>query len=147
MSIIPETSCATPRQPSDAGLFGHCQNSRKRGDVGLAAAIFWFARNGYTVCVPLTDSQDYDLIVDKDGHLAHVQARTTTHFGRGAYRVNLRVRGGNQSFHTTKHFDNTKVDLLFVLDGAGVQYVIPAREIVARNLLSLGSKSEPFRVS
>ena len=37
------------------------KNSKKQGDIGLGIAIGWFATQGYTVCVPLTDSQDYDL--------------------------------------------------------------------------------------
>jgi hypothetical protein len=33
-------------------------NPRKQVDVGLGRAIGWFASNGYTVALPLTDSQD-----------------------------------------------------------------------------------------
>lgn len=128
-------------------MFVNCRNSRKRGDVGLAAAIFWFAKSGYTVCVPLADSQDYDLIVERDGQMARVQVRTTTHLKRGAYYVNLRVTGGNRSGSTVKFFDRTRVDYLFAADGGGGQHLIPADQILARNLLCLGRKVEAYRVS
>jgi hypothetical protein len=44
-------------------LTGH-KNTKKQGDVGLA--IGWFTSQGHTVCVHLTDSQDYDLVVEID---------------------------------------------------------------------------------
>jgi HJR/Mrr/RecB family endonuclease len=53
-------------------------NTKKQGDVGLGQAIAWFTRNSYTVSLPLTDSQDYDLIVDKDNVLYRVQVKTTS---------------------------------------------------------------------
>ena len=39
-------------------------NSKKQGDWGLGRAIAYFTLKEYTVSVPLTESQDYDLIVD-----------------------------------------------------------------------------------
>jgi hypothetical protein len=54
-------------------------NPRKQGDVGLGSAVGWFAANGYTVSLPLTDSQDYDVVVDDGEGLARVQVRTTRH--------------------------------------------------------------------
>jgi hypothetical protein len=36
------------------------ENSNKQGNVGLAEAIAYFTRFGYTVSIPLTDSQKYD---------------------------------------------------------------------------------------
>ena len=37
-------------------------NSKRQGNIGIGAAIAWFTVHGYTVSIPLTDSQDYDLI-------------------------------------------------------------------------------------
>lgn len=42
------------------------KNSRKQGDAGLGIAIGWFAKQEWTICFPLTDNQDYDLVVEKD---------------------------------------------------------------------------------
>lgn len=75
-------------------LTGH-KNTKKQGDVGLGLAIGWFTSQGHTVCVPLTDSQDYDLVVDIDGKLQKVQVKTTTYKApSGAYSVGLSVKGG-----------------------------------------------------
>ena len=39
-------------------------NNRSKGKAGLAVAIGYYGSKGYTVSVPLNDTQDYDLIVD-----------------------------------------------------------------------------------
>lgn len=116
-------------------------NPRKQGDAGLGLAIGWFASAGYTVCVPLTDSQDYDLIID-DGTLKRVQVRTCTAEERsGIYSVGLRVKGGNRSgTGKTKHFDSTKVEAVFAVLGNGDMYFVPSSKITAKSVLSLGGK-------
>ncbi len=53
------------------------RNSKQQGDVGLAIAIAWFAKNGYRVSIPLTDSQDYDLVIEVETRFYSVQVRTT----------------------------------------------------------------------
>jgi hypothetical protein len=45
-------------------MFEACTNSKKQGYLGLGVAIGWFCQNGYVVNIPLTDSQEYDLVVD-----------------------------------------------------------------------------------
>lgn len=123
-------------------------NSKKQGDVGLGAAIGWFVRNGYTVCVPLTDSQDYDLIVDKDCGLERVQVKTTYCKNTdGAFQANLRVCGGNRSRSTIKMFDPSRVEVIFILTEAGTQYLIPAAKVTARTALSLGPKWDKYIIT
>ena len=46
------------------------QNSLKQGNAGLGKAIAYFTINGYGVCIPLTDSEDWDLIVSKNNILS-----------------------------------------------------------------------------
>lgn len=103
-------------------------NSKKRGDAGVGSAIAWFTINNYTVSIPLTDSQDYDLIVEKDNLLYKCQVKTTSYKKKnGIYAANLTVKGGNRSGSgKIKHFDKDKVDLLFVLTDSNVKYLIPS---------------------
>lgn len=124
------------------------KNSKKQGDAGLGVAIGWFATNGKTVCVPLTDSQDYDLVVDDDGILKRVQVRTTTYkTPYGIYAVGLAVHGGNRSGQgKTKHFDPTKIDLLFVVSEDGRKYLIPTSQMSSRKQLNLGPACHRFLV-
>ena len=91
------------------------KNTKKQGDMGLGVAICYFTGRGYTVGIPLTDSQDYDLIVDFGNDLKSVQVKTCS-YKRRVYEVNLSIKGGNRtSKGTIKQFDRTKCDYLFVV--------------------------------
>ena len=41
------------------------QTNKQKGNSGLGIAIAYFSINGYTVLIPLNDTQDYDLVVEK----------------------------------------------------------------------------------
>ena len=121
------------------------KNSKKQGDVGMGVAIGYFASHGHTVCVPLTDSQDYDLVVDIDNKLQRVQVKTTTSSRRRTknigYDVELRVRGGNRSgTGKSKSFDSTKADQLFILTACGDQYLIPTSQVKGKTSITVGDK-------
>lgn len=42
------------------------KTNKEKGNSGLGVAIAYFSTNGYTVSIPLNDTQDYDLIVEKE---------------------------------------------------------------------------------
>ena len=42
------------------------ETNREKGRAGMSLAIAYFGSNGYTVSIPLNDTQWYDLIVEKD---------------------------------------------------------------------------------
>lgn len=113
-------------------------NTKKQGDIGLGAAIAYFTKSGYTVSIPLTDSQDYDLIVDYGfGVLLKVQTKRTTFKQKPSnnYFVSLTVKGGNKTGRgKIKKFDPYKIDLLFILTGDGSAYVIPSKEIKTQTI-------------
>jgi PD-(D/E)XK endonuclease len=123
------------------------KNTKMQGNVGIGAAIAYFAQQGYGVSIPLTDSFDYDLVVDINGTINRVQVKTTKFKSKyGVYSINLSVKGGNRSFNTIKKFDNTKVDSLFVLTEDGSKYFIPSSKVKAKGQLNLGSKYVEFKV-
>lgn len=125
------------------------QNSKQQGDVGLGLAIAWFACNGYRVSIPLTDSQDYDLVVEQSYKLFTVQVRTTYHEKyAGIYQLDLRVSGGNRSgTGKIKYLNPDHVDYLFAVTDAGDQYLIPSNEIEARRSINLGEKYAQYKVT
>lgn len=120
------------------------KNTKKQGDVGLGIAVGYFASQGITVSLPLTDSQDYDLVVDVEGELKRVQVKTSRHSPKnnGKYQVGLRTLGGNRSWSgVCKKFDPTKVDLLFVLTADDKKYLIPSDCIKAKSAIMVGGEA------
>lgn len=124
------------------------KNTKKQGDAGLGAAISYFTLYGYTVSIPLTDSQDYDLIVDIGNSLYRVQVKTTTYKIRDVYSVSLTIKGGNRTSigSKIKKLDDTKVDAIFILTGSQDKYFIPLKDIEARSNINLGSGYDKFRL-
>ena len=125
------------------------KTSRRQGDVGMAIAISWFARNDYRVAIPLTDSQDYDLVVEQDNCFYSVQVRTTYYEKYpGIYQLNLRVTGGNRSGSgVSKPFDPEKIDFLFAVTDSGEQYLIPGKSVTNKRSINLGDKYAQYKVS
>lgn len=124
------------------------KNTRKQGDVGMGVAIGWFSSQGWTVCVPLTDSQSYDLVIDFGEGLKKVQIKTTKSVSEyNKYQLTLKTCGGNRSgVGKTKLFDNKKVDFLFALTEKGDMYLIPSVKINSGHSISLGSKWDKYKV-
>lgn len=123
-------------------------NSRIQGNAGLGSAIAYYTSNGLVVSLPLTDSQEYDLIVDYDGVLAKVQVKTSSHIERSNYVVNLRVCGGNRSgTGKYKKFNNKLVDYVFILLEDGRMFNIPSSEILSTSSITMYAKYDRFQVS
>lgn len=99
------------------------------------------------MCLPLTDSQDYDLIVDMDNVISRVQVKTTTYKSvYGVYLVNLNVKGGNRSgIGKIKKFDPTKVEYVFVATGEKDLYLIPSGNL--GQTINLGKNLEDYKLN
>lgn len=128
-------------------MFEECKNSRKQGDIGLGSAIAYFTSNHYVVSIPLTDSQEYDLVVDAGDGLKKVQVKTSSYqTPSGSYEVMLKTKGGNKSRVSVKSFDPTAVDLLFILLSDGSRYLIPTDDDTNTGTITLGRKYDQFKV-
>jgi len=121
------------------------KNTKKQGDVGLGAAIAYFSRIGNTVNLPLTDSQDYDLIID-DGKLKRVQIKTCTYKRNKYFTVSLSVKGGNRSATgKIKNFDKSSVELIFIKT-SDKEYVIPTNMLKIKSVITLDKRYDKYIV-
>jgi hypothetical protein len=122
-------------------------NPREQGLIGVTDAIAHFGRIGWSVSMPLIDSQPYDLVVDDGDRLHRVQVKTTTRRSPGGrYLVQLCTRGGNRSFYTTKYFDPEASDLLYVLTDDRTRYLIPTATVSARAVLTLNGRFDAHQL-
>ena len=121
-------------------------SNKEKGNTGLGIAIAYYSANGYTVSIPLNDTQDYDLVVEKDGILQRVQVKATGCIGKGGnYQVALKSCGGTKG-RTYKTVIDTNVELVFVLTAKREMYLFPKDEIANSSTLSLCDKYERFRI-
>lgn len=129
-------------------MFENATNWKKQGDIGMCYAMAYYSKLGWTISIPITDSQDYDIIVDNGINLLKVQIKTTTQVTKyGISSVNLRTNGGNKSGTLTKNFDENTCDLVFVMTSNSEFYSIPRYEIEATTSINLGEKYLPYKVN
>ena len=121
--------------------------NKEKGNTGLGIAIAYYTSNGYIVSIPLNDTQDYDLIVDKNDILKKVQVKTTgckTKYGN--YQVALKSCGGTKG-KTYKTIIETNIDELFILTEDLKIYILPIEDISNKSTFNICSKYEKYRVN
>lgn len=114
------------------------KTNKEKGNSGLGMAIAYFTTKGYIVSIPLNDTQDYDLIVEKNAKLQRVQVKSTGCIGKGGnYQVALKSCGGTRG-KTYKTIIDTNVELIFILT--------EKKEINNVSTLSLCDKYGKYRI-
>lgn len=122
------------------------KTNKEKGNSSLGIAIAYFATNGYVVSIPLNDTQDYDLVIEKDNHYYGVQVKATACKTKyGVYQVALKSCGGTKGT-TYKTVVDTNVDYIFVVTDKMDMYLIPKREINNRSTLNLCDKYEKYKI-
>ena len=116
------------------------ETNRDKGRAGLSLAITYFSLNGYTVSLPMNDTQWYDMIVEKDGVFQTVQCKFTA---SKENTISLRSMGGTKG----KEYDNVRnhpLDLLFCADKNLHMYIIPMKDLLEfNNVSSITLKTKP----
>lgn len=115
-------------------------NTKKKGDRGVGRAICAFTECGWTVCIPITDSQDYDLVVDIPIRgLQRVQVKYTAMRNRcGNHVVQLGIRGGTRG-GIWKRPEELVFDLLFIATDVGTDWLIPRESV--KSSISVGEST------
>lgn len=120
--------------------------NKEKGNSGLGMAIAYFSTKGYTVSIPLNDTQDYDLIIEKNGELKTVQVKATgCKRKNGIYQVALKSCGGTNG-RTYKTIVDTNIDYLFILNQGKEMYLIPKNEIKNKATLNLCKKYRKYLI-
>lgn len=120
--------------------------NKEKGNSGLIAAIGYYGMLGYTISLPLNDTQDYDLIVDNGEKLFKIQVKATSQRSPQGYTVVSVKSCGGTNGHTYKTVKETNIDFLFVLTELQEMYEIPIEEIDSTSSLNLGPERQKFRV-
>lgn len=113
------------------------ETNKDKGRAGLSMGIAYFGANGYSVNIPLNDTQWYDFVVEKDGKFYTVQCKAT---GSAENSIDLRSTGGTNG----SVYDNVKnhpLDYLFCLDKNMNMFLIPGQDLPNNKSISL--RTEP----
>lgn len=102
-------------------------NNKIKGRIGLSMAINYFTLKGYTISLPLNDTQWYDMIIEKDGIFSTVQCKCT---GTENGEINLRSTGGTKGTIYDNVLNYSELDYLFCVDKDLHMFLIPLLDIL-----------------
>jgi len=122
--------------------------NKAQGNVGEAAALLYFTKQGFIVSKPMFENTPYDFIVDDGTTLQKVQVKTTSYKKpSGNYAAELRTKGGNTSWNgVVKVITKDSCDLLYIHCGDFSQYLIPVERIDGQVTVTLGKDYAEYRV-
>ena len=115
-------------------------NRKQIGRIGLTMAINYFTCQGYTISLPMNDTQWYDLVIEKDGIFQTVQCKATqTENGD----ISLRNMGGTKGTEYDNITNHSELDYLFCVNKNLEMWCIPIKELIEsgnRNTIRLRNK-------
>ena len=102
-------------------------------------AINYFTCQGYTISLPINDTQWYDLVVEKDGKFYTVQCKATqTENGD----IDFRSTGGTNGGVSDNLLNHSELDYLFCVNKDLNMWLIPIKDI-QQNRKSIRLRTEP----
>lgn len=96
------------------------------GRIGLSKAIDYYTLQGYTISLPLNDTQWYDLIIEKDGVFKIVQCKATT---TEESAIDLRETGGTKGSQYNHVLNHDNLDILFCVNKDLNIWIIPISDL------------------
>ena len=115
-------------------------NRKQIGRLGLSMAINYFTIQGYTVSLPINDTQWYDLIIEKDNQFFTVQCKATQTENDS---IDLRSTGGTKGFIYDNVLNHSKLDYLFCVNKDLKMWLIPVKDITTSKQITL--RTEPTK--
>ena len=101
-------------------------NRKNIGRIGLSMAINYFTVKGYTISIPMNDTQWYDLVIEKDGTFQTVQCKATqTESGE----IDFRSTGGTNGGVYDNLLNHSELDYLFCVNKNLDMWLIPIKDI------------------
>lgn len=103
------------------------ETNKDKGRAGLAIGIAYFSTHGYTISIPLNDTQWYDFIAERNGIFYTVQCKATASKDNA---IDLRSTGGTKGKMYDNVLNHPQLDFLFCLDKELNMYVIPMQDLL-----------------
>lgn len=116
-------------------------NRKNIGRIGLSMAINYFTCQGYTVSIPLNDTQWYDLIIEKNGIFQTVQCKATS---TEKDQISLKSTGGTKGKQYDNIINHSELDFLFCVNKDLLMWNIPVKDIIeSKNRRGIRLRTEP----
>ncbi len=119
------------------------ETNKQKGRIGLSMAINYFTFQGYTISLPINDTQWYDLVIEKDGKFQTVQCKCTD---TEINEISLRSTGGTHGSVYDRVTNHSELDYLFCVSKERNMFLIPVSDILdAGNKNRISLRTEPTK--
>jgi hypothetical protein len=88
-------------------------NTVKIGDISEAKVLSRFLELGYTVLLPWSNGERYDLVIEREGKFARIQVKTGRLISNGAC-LEFNVSSTNGSSRQRSSYDKNQIDYFAV---------------------------------
>ena len=114
------------------------------GRVGLSMAINYFTCQGYTVSLPMNDTQWYDLVIEKNGKFETVQCKATQTKND---KIDFRSTGGTNGSVYDNLLNHPELDWLFCVNKDFKMWLIPVNVLTTdtERALTLTLREKPAK--
>ncbi len=111
-------------------------NTKDIAAIGIGKAIEYYMSQGYSVFIPVSDKERYDLLVDTRVEILRVEVKTTA---SKIGEVMLRTHGGNQSWGgEVKRINSSDCDRVFCVSlEFNVQKEFTSKELEGRSTIRI----------
>lgn len=114
--------------------------NKEIGRIGLSMAINYFTIQGYTISLPLNDTQWYDMVVEKNKQFYTIQCKATMTQDSS---ISLKSCGGTKGKAYDSIIDHPELDYLFCVNKDFNCWLIPVKDIIqAGNVKEIKLRTE-----
>lgn len=103
-------------------------------------AINYFTIMGYTISLPMNDTQWYDMVIEKNGQFYTVQCKATATKDK---TIDFRSTGGTNGSEYDNILNHPELDYLFCVDNEFNMWNIPMKDILQSNNKQIRLRIEP----
>lgn len=118
-------------------------NRKQIGRIGLSMAINYFTCQGYTISLPMNDTQWYDLVIEKDGKFQTVQCKATQTENS---EISLKNTGGTKGTVYDSVLNHSELDYLFCVNKDLQMWCIPMNDLIlSGNVKNITLRNAPTK--
>lgn len=96
--------------------------NKEIGRIGLSMAINYFTIKGYTISLPLNDTQWYDMVIEKDNKFYTVQCKATM---TEKDEISIKSSGGTNGTVYDNILNHPELDYIFCINKDFNMWLIP----------------------
>lgn len=112
-------------------------NSKTKGQLSEAKALYEFQKRGIPVCIPWGDNERYDLIAEFNGKFNRIQVKTCNEEAGGSIKCYCRSSANHTTNKESRTYENEVDYFVFVNQVHDLVAIVPIEVVGTRQMIQL----------